>query len=335
MSNLSSPADLSRRLAERAEAVCRHYLPNGRIDGRVWRCGSADGEPGDSLYVYVSGRRRGRWEDAARPGEHGDLLDLIRAVRGLRGLGEAFSEARRFLGGAAADAAPTVAPEPAGADPRKVRALLRHGRGIAADDPGGRYLRSRALDPADARLAGIRFRPDAWAMVDGTRAVLPALLAPVRPAGRGGAEAVHVVFLTEEGAKSPVGKRTRGAPGAGAVWFPAGRIPRHVVLTEGIEDALSVVRVLAPAEREVTAVAASLSAARIARVGLPSEAVSVTLIQDADRAGEAAWEALRKGRAGTGLRIRRSVCGRDPNADLRGLGAAGFRARIAAKAEEA
>ena len=141
--------------------------------------------------------------------------------------------------------------------------------------------------------------------------------------------------LTEEGTKSPVGKRTRGAPGAGAVWFPARRIPRHVVLTEGIEDVLSVVRVLAPAEREVAAVAAGLSASRIARVGLPPEAVSVTPIRDADRAGEAAWEVLRQGRAGTGLRVRRSVCRRDPNADLQELGAAGFRARTAAKVEEA
>ena len=301
--HLSTPADLSRQLAERAEAVCRHYLPGGRIDGRVWRCGSVGGEAGDSLYVYVAGRRRGRWEDAARPGEHGDMLDLIRAARGFGGLGEAFSEARRFLGGAAAAVAPTVPAGTAGADPRKVRGLLRHGRGITDDDPSGRYLRARGLDPADARLSGVRFRPDAWAVVDGRRAVLPALLAPVRTAAQGEAAAVHVVFLTEAGLKSPVGKRTRGAPGTGAVWFPAGRSPRHVVLTEGVEDALSVVRVLTPAAREVTTVAASLSAARIARVELPPAAVSVTLIQDADPAGEAAWTALRKERAGTGLRI--------------------------------
>ena len=119
------------------------------------------------------------------------------------------------------------------------------------------------------------------------------------------------------------------------MWFPARRVARHVVLVEGIEDALSVVRVLTSAERGVTAVAASLSAARIARVGLPPEAVSVTLIQDADRAGEEAWAALRKGRAGSGLRIRRSVCRRDPNANLQELGAEGFRARIAAKVEAA
>ena len=110
------------------------------------------------------------------------------------------------------------APDPAGADPRKVQALLRHGRGITADDPGGRCLLARGLDPADAR-----------AVVGGTRAVLPALLA----AARGGAEAVRVVFLTAGDAKSPVGKRTRGVLGMRAVWIPAIRIPRHVVLTEG------------------------------------------------------------------------------------------------------
>ena len=119
------------------------------------------------------------------------------------------------------------------------------------------------------------------------------------------------------------------------MWFPARRVARHVVLVEGIEDALSVVRGLTGPEREVTAVAASLSAARIARVGLPPEAVSVTLIQDADPAGEAAWAALRRAQGGTGSRIRRSVCSRDPNADLQELGAEGFRARAAARVEEA
>ena len=36
---ISSAADLARRLARDAEAVCRHYLSNGRRRGRYWVIG--------------------------------------------------------------------------------------------------------------------------------------------------------------------------------------------------------------------------------------------------------------------------------------------------------
>ena len=330
---MATARELASRLAERAEDVCRHYLPNGRREGNRWRCGSTAGEPGRSLHVHLAGDRRGRWEDAAEPSDHGDLLDLIRAATGCATVREAMSEARRFL-----SLPPVEAPEgkpgaeqarPAPEPDRLARALGRAWP-VADDDPGGRYLRSRGLDPADARLADIRFRPDAWAVVDGTRAELPALEAQVRRAD-GELTAVHRIFLTEDGTKSPVGRRSRGRLRDGAVWIPAGRIPRHVVLTEGVEDALSVVRVLTDPEREVTTVAAGLSASRVARVGLPPEAVSVTLIQDGDRAGEAAWEALRRAHRDGGLEaVRRIRCrGKDANEDLQALGPEGLRAVLA------
>ncbi|MBI5136850.1 MAG: hypothetical protein HZA24_05875, partial [Nitrospirae bacterium] len=43
------------RLAERAETVAAHLLPNGRRDGHEWRCGSVRGEAGNSLAVHLSG----------------------------------------------------------------------------------------------------------------------------------------------------------------------------------------------------------------------------------------------------------------------------------------
>jgi Toprim domain len=97
-----SVADITRRLAENAEAVCRHYLSNGRREGRYWLVGDVYNTPGRSLYVRLSGsgadaRAIGRWTDAAT-GEYGDLLDLIAAARGLDGIGETLDEARRFLG---------------------------------------------------------------------------------------------------------------------------------------------------------------------------------------------------------------------------------------------
>ena len=75
-------AELSRRLAEDPEAVCRRYLSQGRREGRYWRVGDVANTPGPQ--PLRASRQRGergrasagRWTDAAT-GEHGDLLDLI------------------------------------------------------------------------------------------------------------------------------------------------------------------------------------------------------------------------------------------------------------------
>src|SRR5689334_21419346 len=89
-------SDLARRLARQAEAVCRHYLPRGRREGAYWRAGDVAGSAGSSLYVRLTGPRAGKWADAAT-GEHGDLLDLIGAHKGLGQLSGMLDEARRFL----------------------------------------------------------------------------------------------------------------------------------------------------------------------------------------------------------------------------------------------
>lgn len=77
----SPAADIARRLAEDAEAVCRHYLTNGRKQGRYWIVGDVQNTPGRSLYVRLTGPisgpgAAGKWTDSAT-GQHGDLLDLI------------------------------------------------------------------------------------------------------------------------------------------------------------------------------------------------------------------------------------------------------------------
>lgn len=92
---------LSRALAERAEAVCRHYLPAGQRSGRYWIVGDVDNKPGRSLYVHLTGptsgkAAAGRWCDAAT-GQHGDLLDLIVLSQGHPCLRDAMDEARCFL----------------------------------------------------------------------------------------------------------------------------------------------------------------------------------------------------------------------------------------------
>jgi len=92
----STAADIARRLALDAEAVCRRYLSNGHRTGRYWHVGDVANTPGRSLYVHLSGTRAGKWIDAAT-GEHGDLLDLIALNQNLSSVREAIEEARDFL----------------------------------------------------------------------------------------------------------------------------------------------------------------------------------------------------------------------------------------------
>ena len=92
-------SDLARRLAREAEAVCRHYLSNGRREGRYWLVGDVHNSPGRSMFVRLQDSPKGpagKWTDAATS-EHGDLLDVIRESIGLRDFREVAQEARRFL----------------------------------------------------------------------------------------------------------------------------------------------------------------------------------------------------------------------------------------------
>ena len=147
-----SAADLARRLARAAEAVCRHYLSNGHRQGHYWVIGDVMNTPGRSLYVRLSGPdsgpgAAGKWTDAAT-GEHGDLLDLIRLNRNLRDLGEAMDEARRFL---ALPSPPTPsppnlghAPPPSSGSSEAARRLFQAGRPLPGT-PAEAYLRTRGI----------------------------------------------------------------------------------------------------------------------------------------------------------------------------------------------
>ena len=132
---------VSALLAQRAEAVCRKYLPHGKKQGRYWCAGDARGARGRSLFVRLSPPGTpGKWTDAAT-GEHGDLLDLVRLATGSHSLREALAEARRFLAQPAA--APSSSrprhlrsrrggPQPVG----PVRAHRRHPRRGLSQGPG-------------------------------------------------------------------------------------------------------------------------------------------------------------------------------------------------------
>ena len=296
-----SAADLSAMLGARADDVCRTYLPNGRIVGGKWRVGNVAGEPGQSLWVSLRGNDRGRWKDEAVPEHNGDMLDLIRAVKGI-GLTDAMDEAALFLGlpppEPAAKAAPTAG--------RAFAGMLREARPVTPDDPAGRYLASRGLAAGDAE--GCWFHPTLWVQVDGAKAEAPALIVPLTDAA-GQLRAVHRIYLTEDGGKAAFGhhKRTSGSGKGAAARFGAADAER-VVLCEGVEDALAVLRVLEPEERRGVMVAASAGAGRIAGVELHGGVRRILHMQDGDRAGEGAWEALQAhwGAGGAGISLVRA-----------------------------
>ena len=56
----SHAADLARRLAHNAEAVCRHYLTNGHREGHYWLVGDVANTRGRSLFVRLSGPDHGK-----------------------------------------------------------------------------------------------------------------------------------------------------------------------------------------------------------------------------------------------------------------------------------
>src|SRR5208283_1908779 len=96
-----SASELACRLAREAEAVCRHYLSNGRRQGNYWLVGDVENKPGRSMFVRLKGGESGKgaagkWVDAATA-DHGDLLDVIRGSCRLVDFHDVMDEARRFL----------------------------------------------------------------------------------------------------------------------------------------------------------------------------------------------------------------------------------------------
>ncbi|MHB9838496.1 bifunctional DNA primase/helicase [Paraburkholderia terrae] len=88
--------ELAAVMADNAQQVVEHLLPNGRKSGKEWKVGSVAGEKGQSMSVCLSGAKRGVWKDFSS-GEAGDLLDLWCACRA-QPVAEAMRDAKQFLG---------------------------------------------------------------------------------------------------------------------------------------------------------------------------------------------------------------------------------------------
>jgi hypothetical protein len=321
-------ADIARRLAENAEAVCRSYLSNGRREGRYWLVGDVHNTPGRSLYVRLSGSASGdgaagKWTDAAT-GEHGDMLDLIAAVRGLDGIGASLDEARRFLGLSASapstrfrpvdwsvtrgrcpvrampagEAGETsVRPVPAtvpGAAPTGSAAAARRLFQMSTPIAGtlaSTYLQVRGID-VTADMAALRFHPRCWYRPgpddpNGGRDAWPALIAAVTDLD-GAVTGVHRTWLDPSGrTKAPlaVPRRAMGLLLGHAVRFgTAGDI---MAAGEGIETMLSL-RGLMP----TFPLAAALSAAHLAGLLFPPGLRRLYIVRDNDPAGQRASATL-------------------------------------------
>lgn len=284
--------DLSRRLADRAEAVCRHYLSNGRREGRYWLVGDIRNTPGRSLFVRLRPSAKGqagKWTDAAT-GEHGDLLDVIRGSRGLTDFADVAKEARAFLN--------LPHPEPEPAAPRRhvmpapsrsveaARRLFAMSRPIAGT-LAETYLRRRGITLLHG-TGNLRFHPCCYYKPDdGPTETWPAMIAAVTDLS-GRITGVHRTWLAPDGSdKAPVDTPRKAMGDLLGSTVRIG-VPDSVMAAgEGIETMLSVRQVLPD-----MAIAPALSAAHLAAILFPLRLRRLYIIRDNDPAGDAARDTL-------------------------------------------
>ena len=316
---VSSPAaELSRRLAENAEAVCRHYLSNGRRCGSYWVVGDVLNTPGRSLYVRLRGPSfgkgaAGKWTDAAT-GEHGDLLDLIGLNCGFGDLRDAMDEARAFLA-LPPPPPPRLLPVPR-ASPQAARRLFAAGRPVAGT-PAAAYLRARGITRVD--WPSLRFHPCVFYREtdEPPRETWPALLAAVTDLA-GHITGVHRTWLDiarHWRAALATPRRSLGHLFGNGVRF--GTATDVLVAGEGIETMLSLKSIL-PAMPMV----AGLSANHLAALELPIGLQRLYIARDRDAEGARAATRLRARSGALGIEVidlRPTYA--DFNVDLRRLGA--------------
>src|SRR6202165_3696845 len=207
----SQAAELAHRLARDAEAVCRHYLSNGRREGRYWLVGDVANTSGRSLFVRLKGPDNGRgaagkWTDAAT-GEHGDLLDLIAMKPGLDRLRDVLDEARSFLSLPRPEPPPDLytrqPPAPTGS-PESARRLFAMSQPISGTIAEA-YLRKRGI-AAFHGAGALRFHPRCYYRpnADAPTETWPALIAAVTDLG-GKITGAHRTWLDPSGErKAPV-----------------------------------------------------------------------------------------------------------------------------------
>ncbi|MFC2254009.1 toprim domain-containing protein [Labrys portucalensis] len=310
--------DLARRLAERAEAVCRHYLSAGRRQGRYWTVGDISNTPGRSMFVRLQDSPRGpagKWTDAAT-GEHGDLLDIIREVLGLVDFKDVAEEARRFLS--------LPSPEPGEGRPGGHQHPVQAGSPEAshrlfamAQSIGGSlaeaYLRHRGITSVHGTEA-LRFHPRCYYRPDDNspRQIWPAMIASVTDLG-GHQTGAHRTWLARDGLdKAPVETPRRAMGDLLGYGVRFGIADDVLIAGEGIETVLSA-RMALPDMPML----AALSAGHLAAILFPPMLRRLYVLRDRDPAGDSARDYLIGRASGVGIEaIGLSPARGDFNEDL-------------------
>src|SRR6516164_8700037 len=259
---ISAAAELARRLAHNAEAVCRHYLSKGRRSGRYWIIGDVQNTPGRSLHVRLSGPDYG-------PGAAGKWTD------------------------AASGRAP---PAPA-ASPEAARRLFRAGRPVPGT-PVEAYLRARGIT-APLDWPSLRYHPSVYyrEVENAPLEQWPALLAAVT-AHDGTITGILRTWLDRHRpAKASLAdpRRAMGHLLGNAVRF--GEASAILAAGEGVETMLALKSVLPRLP-----MAAGLSANHLAALEMPPSLRRLYVARDNDAAGRHAAERLRERAAGIEVR---------------------------------
>ena len=292
-------SDIAAQLAERAESLCRHLLPEGHREGSEWRCGSVQGEPGNSLGVRLTGAKAGVWCDF-KDGAKGDPLDLIQACLTLD-KGQAVTWAKEWLGIGSGTTAPLRLPhqpqhsEPPRKDsPNRARALEIWRASVPAENtPGKHYLLGRGYTgpiPPTVRYHAALLHPDIGQH-------LPALVAAVANVEKK-IIGISRIFLTMDGRKAPLSrpKMSLGTLRGGAVRLAP--TSDRVWLTEGVEDGLAVMQMMSEPAWGV------LGTSGFKSVELPENIKRVILAPDGDDAGQTVIQEAARRLAGQGREVR-------------------------------
>jgi len=329
-------SELARRLAGQAEAVCRHYLSNGRRDGRYWLVGDVRNTPGRSLFVRLKGGESGKgaagkWTDAAT-GEHGDLLDVIRETCGFIDFKDVADEARDFLSLPHPEPEPQLRQRPASAPlgspeaARRLFAMSQPIRGTIVET----YLRKRGIAALHGTGA-LRFHPRCYYRPDehSPTETWPAMIASVTDLA-GHLTGAQRTWLDPGGfhptrlGRAPIDtpRRAMGDLLGHAVRFGvAGEV---MAAGEGIETMLSL-RCAHP----TMPMAAALSAAHLAAILFPDTLRRLYIARDDDPAGDGATAILIDRAQAAGIEaIAVSPALGDFNEDLRQCGVDALRAAL-------
>lgn len=329
---MESPARvIACRLAANAEAVCRHYLSNGRRHGQYWMVGNVENAPGRSLYVRLTGPTcgagaAGKWSDAAT-GEHGDLLDLIGASMQITTLKDTLDEARRFLGLPRPQTPLTQSAPAKRGSAKAARRLWRMGQPVEGT-LAERYLEKRGL-VGMAPTHALRFHPSCFYWRKGhpplePPATWPALLAKVTDLD-GRLTGLHRTWLDPAtGLKAPVVPPRKAMGNLLGNGVRLGDVASIMAAGEGLETMLSL-RLALPD----LAVVAALSAHHLSALKLPKTRLRLYVAVDNDPAGHGAAKSLAARATDQGIEVIHLIprLG-DFNDDLRAFGLDDLRSHL-------